>query len=66
MTQEEKWRDLQLEIRSHGIKNIRIMAENELYSSIEKEQFISLIHSLVKRDEERVQENQELKDMVGS
>ena len=66
MTQEEKWRDLQREIRSHGIKKIRIMAENELYSSIEKEQFISLIHSLVKRDEERVQENQELKDMVGS
>lgn len=66
MTQEEKWRDLQREIRSYGIKNIRIMAENELYSSIEKEQFISLIHSLVKRDEERVQENQGLKDMVGS
>lgn len=39
MTQEEKWRDLQREIRSHGIKNIRIMAENELYSSIEKERY---------------------------
>ena len=40
------------------------MAENEQYSSMEKEQLISLIYSLVKRDEERVQENQELKDMV--
>lgn len=40
------------------------MAENELYSSMEKEQLISLIHSFVKRDEVRVQENQELKDMV--
>lgn len=40
------------------------MAENEQYSSMEKEQLISLIHSFVKRDEERVQENQELKDMV--
>lgn len=40
------------------------MAENEQYSSMEKEQLISLIYSLVKRDEERVQENQELKGMV--
>lgn len=40
------------------------MTEYEQYSSMEKEQLISLIYSLVKRDEERVQENQELKDMV--
>ncbi len=34
------------------------------YASMEKDQLISLIHFLVKRDDERTQENQELKDMV--
>ena len=34
------------------------------YTSMEKDQLISMIHFLVKREEERVQENQELKDMV--
>jgi len=38
-------------------------AENP-YASMEKDQLISLIHFLVKREEERTQENQELKDMV--
>ena len=32
--------------------------------SMEKDQLISMIHFLVKREEERAQENQELKDMV--
>ena len=31
---------------------------------MEKDQLISMIHFLVKREDERVQENQELKDMV--
>ena len=34
------------------------------YASMEKDQLISMIHFLVKREDERVQENQELKDMV--
>lgn len=33
-------------------------------ASMEKYQLISLIHFLVKREDERAQENQELKDMV--
>ena len=32
--------------------------------SMEKEQLISMIHFLVKREDERAQENHELKDMV--
>ena len=31
---------------------------------MEKDQLISMIHFLVKREDERAQENQELKDMV--
>ena len=31
---------------------------------MEKDQLISMIHFLVKHEDERVQENQELKDMV--
>ena len=34
------------------------------YASMEKDQLISMIHFLVKREDKRVQENQELKDMV--
>ena len=34
------------------------------YASLEKDQLISMIHFLVKREDERAQENQELKDMV--
>ena len=34
------------------------------YASMEKDQLISMIHFLVKREEERAQENQELKEMV--
>ena len=34
------------------------------YASMEKDQLISMIHFLVKREEERVQEIQELKDMI--
>ena len=34
------------------------------YASMEKDQLISMIHFLVKREYERAQENQELKDMV--
>ena len=34
------------------------------YASMEKDQLISMIHFLVKREDERTQENQELKEMV--
>ena len=34
------------------------------YVSMEKDQLISMIHFLVKREDERAQENKELKDMV--
>ncbi len=34
------------------------------YVSMEKDQLISMIHFLVKREDERARENQELKDMV--
>ena len=34
------------------------------FASMEKDQLISMIHFLVKREEERVQEIQELKDMI--
>ena len=34
------------------------------YASMEKDQLISLIHSLVRREEERAQENHELKELI--
>ena len=40
------------------------MKAEDPYASMEKDQLISMIHFLVKREDERVQENQELKDMV--
>ena len=40
------------------------MIKDDSYASMEKDQLISMIHFLVKREDERVQENQELKDMV--
>ena len=40
------------------------MIKEDPYASMEKDQLISMIHFLVKREDEREQENQELKDMV--
>ena len=40
------------------------ISEEDPYASMEKDQLISMIHFLVKREEEKAQENQELKDMV--
>ena len=40
------------------------MRAEDPYASMEKDQLISMIHFLVKREDERAQENQELKDMV--
>ena len=41
-----------------------VKSTEEPYDSMEKDQLISMIHFLVKREDERAQENQELKDMV--
>ena len=40
------------------------ISEDDSYLSMNKEELISMIHFLVKREDERAQENQELKDMV--
>ena len=40
------------------------MKTEDPYASMEKDQLISMIHFLVKREDERAQKNQELKDMV--
>ena len=49
--------------RLQGMETEPISAEDP-YTSMEKDQLISMIHFLVKREDERSQENQELKDMV--
>ena len=49
--------------RLQGMETEPIPAEDP-YASMEKDQLISMIHFLVKREDERAQENQELKDMV--
>ena len=49
--------------RLQGMGTEPISAEDP-YASMEKDQLISMIHFLVKREDERAQENQELKDMV--
>ena len=49
--------------RLQGMETEPISAEDP-YASMEKDQLISMIHFLVKREEERAQESQELKDMV--
>ena len=41
-----------------------MLKKDDPYASMEKDQLISMIHFLVKREDERAQENQELKDMV--
>ena len=49
--------------RLQGMETEPISA-GDPYASMEKDQLISMIHFLVKREDERAQENQELKDMV--
>ena len=43
---------------------INMQTAEDPYASMEKDQLISMIHFLVKREDERTLENQELKDMV--
>ena len=49
--------------RLQGMETEPVSAEDP-YASMEKDQLISMIHFLVKREDERAQENQELKEMV--
>ena len=49
--------------RLQGMETEPISVEDP-YAFMEKDQLISMIHFLVKREEEKAQENQELKDMV--
>ena len=49
--------------RLQGMETEPVSAEDP-YASMEKDQLISMIHFLVKREDERAQKNQELKDMV--
>ena len=41
-----------------------MLTAEDPYTSMEKDQLISMIHFLIKREDERAQENQELKDMA--
>ena len=63
MEQDELLKRVLMMQRLQGMETEPISAEDP-YASIEKDQLISMIHFLVKREEERAQENQELKDMV--
>ena len=49
--------------RLQGMETEPVSAEDP-YASMEKDQLISMIHFLVKREDGRARENQELKDMV--
>lgn len=44
--------------------SMRMYTTEDPYASMDKDQLISMIHFLVKHEDERAQENQELKDMV--
>jgi len=63
MEQDELLKRVLMMQRLQGMESEPISAEDP-YASMEKDQLISMIHFLVKREDERAQENQELKDMV--
>lgn len=63
MEQDELLKRVLMMQRLQGMETEPVSAEDP-YASMEKDQLISMIHFLVKREEERAQENQELKDMV--
>jgi len=60
---DELLKRVQMMQRLEGIKTEEI-SEDDPYASMEKDQLISMIHFLVKREEERAQEIQELKDLI--
>ena len=63
MEQDELLKRVLMMQRLQGMESEPISAEDP-YASMEKDQLISMIHFLVKREDERAQENQELKAMV--
>ena len=63
MEQDELLKRVLMMQRLQGMETEPVSAEDP-YASMEKDQLISMIHFLVKREDERAQENQELKDMV--
>ena len=63
MEQDELLKQVLMIQRLQGMETEPVSAEDP-YASMEKDQLISMIHFLVKREDERAQENQELKDMV--
>ncbi|MBP5757542.1 MAG: hypothetical protein J6W39_08195 [Spirochaetales bacterium] len=63
MEQDELLKRVLMMQRLQGMETEPISAEDP-YASMEKDQLISMIHFLVKREEEREQEIQELKDMI--
>ncbi len=63
MEHDELLKRVLLMQRLQGVESKPVSAADP-YASMEKDQLISMIHFLVKREEEGAQENQELKDMV--
>ena len=63
MEQDELLKRVLMMQRLQGMETEPISAEDP-YASMDKDQLISMIHFLVKREDERAQENRELKDMV--
>ena len=63
MEQDELLKQVLMIQRLQGMETEPVSVEDP-YTSMEKDQLISMIHFLGKREDERAQENQELKDMV--
>jgi len=63
MEQDELLMRVLMMQRLQRMETESVSAEDS-YVSMEKDQLISMIHFLVKREDERARENQELKDMV--
>ena len=63
MEQDELLKRVLMMQRLQGMETEPISAEDP-YASMDKDQLISMIHFLVEREDERAQENRELKDMV--
>lgn len=63
MEQDELLKRVLMMQRLQGMETEPVSAEDP-YAAMDKDQLISMIHFLVKREEEKAQENQELKDMV--
>ena len=63
MEQNELLKRVLMMQRLQGMETEPISAEDP-YASMDKDQLISMIHFLVEREDERAQENRELKDMV--